>query len=131
MFRNAIRTVLESGTALVSKCQAANHFPTSISRGFEVLKFRRRETGDRSADGCFSGDGRQETGVQTDVFQETGDGRQELRRMFFRRRETGEGSADKCRSGGWRKGKGWQCETDLREEWLKRTVERVDLGPYG
>lgn len=69
--------------------------------------------------------------MQTDVFQETGDGRQELRRMFFRRRETGEGSADKCRSGGWRKGKGWQCETDLREEWLKRTVERVDLGPYG
>lgn len=93
MFRNAIRTVLESGTALVSKCQAANHFPTSISRGFEVLKFRRREAGDWSADECFSGD---------------------------RRQETGDRSADKCRSGGWRKGKGWQCETDLREEWLEK-----------
>lgn len=93
MFRNAIRTVLESGTALVSKCQAANHFPTSISRGFEVLKFRRRETGDRSADGCFSGDGRQETGVQTDVFQEKGDRRRECGQMPFRRMEKGEGMA--------------------------------------
>ena len=73
MFRNAIRTVLESGTALVSKCQAANHFPTSISRGFEVLKFRRQETGDRSSDGCFSGEGRQEKGVRTNAVQEDGE----------------------------------------------------------
>ena len=93
MFRNAIRTVLESGTALVSKCQAANHFPTSISRGFEVLKFRRREAGDWSADECFSGGRRREEGVQTNVFQEAGEGRRECGQMPFRRMEKGEGMA--------------------------------------
>ena len=73
MFRNAIRTVLESGTALVSKCQAANHFPTPISRGFEVLKFRRLEAGDWSADECFSGGRRREKGVRTNAVQEEGE----------------------------------------------------------
>ena len=112
-FRNAIRTVLESGTALVSKCQAANHFPTSISRGFEVLKFRRQETdfsGERRLETGvqtdFSGDWRLETGVQTNAVQEEGDWRQEFRRMLFRRKEKGDRSSDECCSGGRRKGKG-------------------------
>ena len=35
--------------------------------------FRRRETGDRSADGCFSGEGRQEKGVRTNAVQEDGE----------------------------------------------------------
>ena len=47
-----------------------------------------------------TGDGRQE--FRRMLLQETGDGRQEFRRMLFRRLETVDRSSDGCFSGDWR-----------------------------